>query len=193
MAADVALCLDVDDDELTHRLLARATVEHRTDDTPEVIAKRLELYHQVTAPLLGWFDERGILITIDGTPPIEEVTAHILATLGDRLRGHTRPACRQARMIAIPACRREASAWRPAFPSRLQPLRESCPPTAPRPQPRSPPHRPRARRRGVPPSLLTDSVGDTGGPAQPSHRARVAPALAVQLCRSASSNTTAAL
>jgi adenylate kinase len=81
MTADVALCLDVDDDELTHRLLARATVEHRTDDTSEVIAKRLELYHQVTAPLLGWFGERGILITIDGTPPIEEVTAHILATL----------------------------------------------------------------------------------------------------------------
>ena len=81
MTADVALCLDVDDDELTHRLLARATVEHRTDDTSEVIAKRLALYHQVTAPLLGWFDERGILITIDGTPPIEEVTAHILATL----------------------------------------------------------------------------------------------------------------
>ena len=81
MTADVALCLDVDDDELTHRLLARATVEHRTDDTSEVIAKRLELYHQVTAPLLGWFDERGILITIDGAPPVEEVTAHILATL----------------------------------------------------------------------------------------------------------------
>lgn len=81
MTADVALCLDVDDDELTHRLLARATVEHRTDDTPEVIAKRLELYHQVTAPLLGWFDERGILITIDGTPPVEIVTAEILATL----------------------------------------------------------------------------------------------------------------
>ena len=81
MTADVALCLDVDDDELTHRLLARATVEHRTDDTPEVIAKRLELYHQVTAPLLGWFDERGILITIDGTPPIEVVTTEILVTL----------------------------------------------------------------------------------------------------------------
>jgi len=81
MTADVALCLDVDDDELTHRLMARATVEHRTDDTPEVIAKRLELYHQVTAPLLGWFDERGILVTIDGTPPIEVVTTEILVTL----------------------------------------------------------------------------------------------------------------
>ena len=81
MTADVALCLDVDDEELTHRLLARATVEHRTDDTPDVIAKRLELYHQVTAPLLGWFDERGILVTIDGSPPIEVVTTEILATL----------------------------------------------------------------------------------------------------------------
>jgi adenylate kinase len=81
MTADVALCLDVDDAELTHRLLARATVEHRTDDTPEVIAKRLEIYHKVTAPLLDWFDDRGILITIDGTPAVEVVTTEILATL----------------------------------------------------------------------------------------------------------------
>jgi adenylate kinase len=81
MAADVALCLDVDDTELTRRLLARAAVDHRTDDTPTVIAKRLELYHHVTAPLLTWFEERGILITVDGTPRIETVTADILATL----------------------------------------------------------------------------------------------------------------
>ena len=50
MAADVALHLQADDAELTRRLLARATLEHRSDDTAEVIAQRLALYHEVTSP-----------------------------------------------------------------------------------------------------------------------------------------------
>ena len=49
MTADVALHLDADDAEVTRRLLARAALEHRSDDTAEVIAQRLALYHQVTA------------------------------------------------------------------------------------------------------------------------------------------------
>src|SRR6266567_6375146 len=48
MTADVALHLQADDDELMRRLLARAALEHRTDDTEEVIARRLALYHEVT-------------------------------------------------------------------------------------------------------------------------------------------------
>src|SRR5215467_2890824 len=50
MTADVALHLQADDTELTRRLLARAALEHRSDDTAEVIAQRLALYHQVTFP-----------------------------------------------------------------------------------------------------------------------------------------------
>jgi len=53
MTADVALHLQADDAELTRRLLARAALEHRSDDTPQVIAQRLALYHQVTAPILA--------------------------------------------------------------------------------------------------------------------------------------------
>ena len=52
MTADVALHLEVGDAEVTRRLLARAALEHRTDDTVQVIAQRLALYHQVTAPIL---------------------------------------------------------------------------------------------------------------------------------------------
>ena len=44
MTADVALHLDAGDAEVTRRLLARAALEHRTDDTAQVIAQRLALY-----------------------------------------------------------------------------------------------------------------------------------------------------
>src|SRR5690242_9879957 len=45
LTADVALHLKADDGELIRRLLARAALEHRTDDTEEVIRRRLQLYH----------------------------------------------------------------------------------------------------------------------------------------------------
>jgi adenylate kinase len=53
MTADVALHLQADDAELSRRLLARASLEHRSDDTAEVIAQRLALYHEVTSPILS--------------------------------------------------------------------------------------------------------------------------------------------
>src|SRR2546430_13634383 len=48
MIADVALHLQAGDEELLRRLLARAALEHRSDDTPDIIAQRLALYHDVT-------------------------------------------------------------------------------------------------------------------------------------------------
>ncbi len=52
MTADVALHLQ-GDAELMRRLLARAALEHRSDDTAEVIARGLALYHEVTSPILS--------------------------------------------------------------------------------------------------------------------------------------------
>src|ERR1700730_2105726 len=65
MTADVALHLQADDAELTRRLLARAALEHRSDDSLDVIAQRLALYHDVTSPILSWYRDRGILVSVD--------------------------------------------------------------------------------------------------------------------------------
>src|SRR5215470_3123946 len=81
MTADVALHLQADDAELTRRLLARAALEHRSDDTAEVIAQRLALYHAVTAPILAWYRDRGILVSVDAMRPAAEVGREILAEL----------------------------------------------------------------------------------------------------------------
>ena len=81
MTADVALHLKVGDEEVTRRLLARAVIEGRTDDTAEVIAKRLAVYHEVTAPVVAWYAERGILITVDSSRPAASVAREILTAL----------------------------------------------------------------------------------------------------------------
>jgi adenylate kinase len=81
MTADVALHLQADDAELTRRLLARAALEHRSDDTPEVIAQRLALYYEVTAPIVAWYRDRGILVSVDAMRSAQEVGREILVAL----------------------------------------------------------------------------------------------------------------
>jgi adenylate kinase len=62
-------------------LLARATLEHRSDDTEEVIRRRLELYHQVTRPIVAWYARRGILVSVDAMRPARQVGLEILTAL----------------------------------------------------------------------------------------------------------------
>ena len=81
MTVNVAIQLQAGEEELTRRLLARAAVEHRADDTEQVIRHRLELYQQVTKPILAWYSRRGILVSVDATRPIDEVGRDIVAAL----------------------------------------------------------------------------------------------------------------
>ncbi|HEV7774907.1 MAG TPA: adenylate kinase [Conexibacter sp.] len=53
----------------------------RDDDKPEVVEKRLEVYHDETEPLVAYYDERGLLRRIDGTRPPTEVHDHVRAVL----------------------------------------------------------------------------------------------------------------
>ena len=81
MTADVALHLQADDGELMRRLLARAALEHRSDDTPDVIAQRLALYHEVTSPIISWYRDRGMLVSVDAMRSAHQVGREILAAL----------------------------------------------------------------------------------------------------------------
>jgi len=81
MTADVALYLQVGSDELVRRLLARAEQEGRADDTEEVIGRRLALYREVTEPILGWYERRGILVSVAAERPVEDVTREVLVAL----------------------------------------------------------------------------------------------------------------
>jgi adenylate kinase len=81
MTANVALHLKADDEELTRRLLARAALERRSDDTEEVIRRRLAIYHEVTHPIVDWYAARGILVSVDAVRPVEQVARQILTAL----------------------------------------------------------------------------------------------------------------
>lgn len=61
------------------RLTKRAEAEGRIDDTPEVIARRLEIYDQETEPMIGNYHERGIVHRVNARGTIEEVFARVWA------------------------------------------------------------------------------------------------------------------
>ncbi|WP_433221936.1 adenylate kinase [Dactylosporangium sp. CS-047395] len=81
MSADVVLHLRADDETVTQRMLARAAIEHRSDDTGPAIQRRLAPYHELTEPILAWYAFRGILVTVDATRTAAEVGREILTVL----------------------------------------------------------------------------------------------------------------
>jgi len=74
--------LTADTDEIVARLLARAQIEKRADDTEEVIRHRLDVYVEQTQPLTDIYEERGLLRKVDGLGEIDEVTDRVLKALG---------------------------------------------------------------------------------------------------------------
>jgi adenylate kinase len=78
---DAVVCLTVDQDEIVHRLLQRAQVEGRADDTEDVIRRRQEVYVEQTEPLISVYKDRGIVVEIDGMGEVNEVTERIFQAL----------------------------------------------------------------------------------------------------------------
>jgi adenylate kinase len=81
----IVLELQVADDVSRARLLKRARREGRSDDTPGAIDRRLALYQELTAPLVGYYRSRGKLVGIHGEGTIDEVYAEIQSTLEQAL------------------------------------------------------------------------------------------------------------
>jgi adenylate kinase len=80
-AADAAIFLAVSDEVARRRLGARS--EGRSDDAdPDVIERRLQLFHKETDPLLTHYENRRILVTIDAAQPPDAVLVAILRALG---------------------------------------------------------------------------------------------------------------
>jgi adenylate kinase len=66
------------------RLLKRAHVEGRTDDTAETIRYRQELYQRETAPLIAIYRDRGLVVEIDALGEVDEVADRIAEALNER-------------------------------------------------------------------------------------------------------------
>jgi adenylate kinases len=108
LALDVVLELVVDDEEVIRRLAGRRTCRscgkvwhvdfdppsregicdacggelfQRDDDREDTIRHRLEVYQEQTAPLISYYADEGILVGVDATGPVEEVTQRAMAAL----------------------------------------------------------------------------------------------------------------
>jgi adenylate kinase len=81
LSLDAAINLEVPDEEVLRRLRERAQLEGRPDDSEDTIRHRLEVYRAATRPLLEYYDQRGVLMNVDGARPPDEVTEAILAAL----------------------------------------------------------------------------------------------------------------
>lgn len=81
---DAVIELRVPRDESIARLGLRAAQEGRSDDTDEIIAHRLDIYENETAPILDVYGERGIVDAIDGVGTLDQITDRIFAALEAR-------------------------------------------------------------------------------------------------------------
>jgi adenylate kinase len=80
---EAVVYLEVPEPELRRRLLARAETEGRSDDTPEVIGKRLALFAETTFPLVEHYRDRGLLVAIAADQAPDAVTDDVMSRLSD--------------------------------------------------------------------------------------------------------------
>jgi adenylate kinase len=84
IALDAVIEITADPEVLIGRIANRAkesTGGARADDNVEVVRNRLNVYRELTAPLVEYYRAQGLLKSIDGTAPIEDVTAAIRQAL----------------------------------------------------------------------------------------------------------------
>ena len=79
-----AVYLDVRRDELLRRLLSRSKKEARSDDDEATIRRRLQVFEEQTRPLLDYFRERDLLISVNGEQAVDQVTKDIVDQLSAR-------------------------------------------------------------------------------------------------------------
>ena len=80
---DFVIALDVPEDVLVERILHRAVIEGRSDDTREAIAERMHEYHKLTEAVLDYYRQRGVrVVEVDGMGDPDEVFERIRGAIG---------------------------------------------------------------------------------------------------------------
>ena len=82
LTLDLAVEITADSDVVAERLLKRAEIEGREDDTEAVVRHRLDVYAEETAPIARVYSERGLLVQVDGIGDVDAVTERLVAAIG---------------------------------------------------------------------------------------------------------------
>lgn len=83
---DAVVKLNVPDADIIRRCELRFEQEHRADDNPDTVRRRLAVYAEQTAPVADFYSRRGILTEVDGVGPIESIGDRVLDALRSRVR-----------------------------------------------------------------------------------------------------------
>ncbi|MCR6687796.1 adenylate kinase [Cellulomonas sp.] len=86
LTLDLAVEITADPEVVAARLLKRAEIEGREDDTADVIRHRLDVYAEQTAPISDVYAAQGLLVRVDGIGEVDEVTARLLSAIGTAAR-----------------------------------------------------------------------------------------------------------
>jgi adenylate kinase len=81
----LVVALDVDEQEIIQRLLKRAQLEGRKDDTEEVIRNRMTVYHSQTSPLIDFYTDQGKFESIHGVGSIDDIFDGICQVIDQHL------------------------------------------------------------------------------------------------------------
>lgn len=82
MPVSKVIFLDVNENEAIERINNRAKKEGRPDDSPEVIKRRLNEYREKTAPLVAFFEKRGLLHRVPSTNGVDIMCENVLSAIG---------------------------------------------------------------------------------------------------------------
>lgn len=81
-SVDCVLNIDVPEEELVRRMMGRAREQGRADDTPDTIRKRFQVYVEQTAPLVQYYEDRGVVRNVEGIGSIDEIAQRIASVVG---------------------------------------------------------------------------------------------------------------
>ena len=79
---DRTVNLDVEDEIVVKRLVERGKESGRSDDTEATIRHRLQVYRDLTEPLIAFYQSRGLLVTVNGDQPMDAVTTALKTAIG---------------------------------------------------------------------------------------------------------------
>jgi len=79
---DHVLFFDVTDDEILGRLVKRLAIEQRADDDPAAVAIRLKAYRDQTAPVLAYYETKGIVRRVPASGAIDVIASRVRAAIG---------------------------------------------------------------------------------------------------------------
>lgn len=73
ISIDLVLNIEVDDEEITKRMIGRASESNRSDDTEDVIKSRIETYKQQSYPVINYYKKQGKIVNINGQASVDKV------------------------------------------------------------------------------------------------------------------------